>query len=157
MASQGLNKVMLIGNLGADPELKFTQNGKAVLRIRLATTERFMSGGGERQERTEWHTVVVWGPRAEGLSKILAKGRTIYAEGRLQTRQWEDRDSNKRTTTEVVANEILLLGGGRGGGPGGGGPGGAGDSSPPAGGGGLDDRGGGFGGGDEFGDDDIPF
>ena len=83
MASEGLNKVMLIGNLGADPELKFTQGGQAVLSLRLATTERYVSKGGERQERTEWHSVVIWGNRAEALNKFLAKGRTIYVEGRL--------------------------------------------------------------------------
>ncbi|MBZ0119006.1 MAG: single-stranded DNA-binding protein, partial [Sandaracinaceae bacterium] len=95
MAGQGLNKVMLIGNLGMDPELKFTQNGQAILRMRLATTERIPSKTAERQERTEWHTVIVWGNRAEALNKILNKGRTIYVEGRIQTRSWEDKDGNK--------------------------------------------------------------
>jgi single-strand DNA-binding protein len=113
--SEGLNKVLLIGNLGVDPELKYTQGGQAVLRIRLATTERFAQQG-ERKERTEWHTVIVWGNRAEALSKYLHKGKTIYVEGRLQTRQWEDKDGGKRSATEVVANQILLLGGGQQGG-----------------------------------------
>ncbi len=83
--AEGLNKVMLIGNLGADPEIKYTQGGQAILKVRLATTERYVSKGGERQERTEWHSVVIWGNRAEALNKILQKGRTIYVEGRLQT------------------------------------------------------------------------
>jgi single-strand DNA-binding protein len=165
MASEGLNKVMLIGNLGLDPELKYTQGGQAVLRLRLATTERFGNKGSERQERTEWHTVIVWGNRAEALHKILHKGRMIYVEGRLQTRQWEDKDGSKRSTTEVVANQILLLGGPRveGGGVGEGGFGG-GRSGGGRGGGGYN---GGAGGGgemppdefppDDFGGDDVPF
>lgn len=117
--AQGLNKVMLIGNLGADPELKYTQNGQAVMKLRLATNESFMNKAKERQERTEWHTIVVWGPRAEGLNKILSKGKSLYVEGRIQTRQWDDKDGNKRTSTEIVANEIVLLSGGSGGGGGG--------------------------------------
>lgn len=166
MAAEGLNKVMLIGNLGLDPELKYTHGGQAVLRLRLATTERYGSKGSERQERTEWHTVIVWGNRAEALNKILHKGRSIYVEGRLQTRQWEDKDGGKRSTTEIIANQILLLGGGRGGAAeggeqgggrsgfgarGGSGPGGSEGGGEPSGGGGDD-----FG-GDDFGGDDIPF
>ncbi len=146
MASEGLNKVMLIGNLGADPELKYTQGGQAVLSLRIATTERYVSKGGERQERTEWHSVVIWGNRAEALNKFLAKGRTIYVEGRLQTRSWDDKDGNKRYKTEVNAAQILLLGGGGGRGGGGGddfgGEGGGGGGGPRRGGGG-----GGYGGG----------
>jgi single-strand DNA-binding protein len=163
--AEGLNKVILIGNLGADPELRFTQNQQAILRLRLATTESYVNKNRERQERTEWHTVVVWGNRAEALNKILSKGREICIEGRLQTRQWEDKDGNKRSTTEVVATNIVLLrgGGGRGGGGGGGGGGRSGDE--PGGGefGGGGDYGSGRGGGsddappDDFGDDDIPF
>jgi single-strand DNA-binding protein len=175
MASQGLNKVMLIGNLGMDPELRYTQGGAAILRLRLATTERYVTRGGEKQERTEWHTVIMWGTRAEALNKYLGKGQTIYIEGRLQTRQWEDKDGNKRSTTEVVANELLFLGGGRGGGAppgdfegGGGGGGYSGGGGGYGGGGGGGGAGGGGGGGgrgapaddfppDDFGDDDIPF
>ncbi len=166
MASQGLNKVMLIGNLGADPELRFTQGGAPVLNMRLATTERFVTRGGEKQERTEWHAVIMWGTRAEALNKYLSKGQTVYIEGRLQTRSWEDKDGNKRFKTEIVATELLFLGGGRGGGAppgdyegGGGGGGGYSGGGGPRGGGG----GGGGGGGqddfppDDFGDDDIPF
>lgn len=109
MAAEGLNKVQLIGNLGMDPELKYTQGGQAVLRLRLATTERW-GEKGEKKERTEWHTVIVWGNRGEALSKILAKGRTIYVEGRIQSREWEDKDGGKRTSTEIVATQLLLLG-----------------------------------------------
>ena len=166
--AEGLNKVILIGNLGADPELRFTQNQQAILRLRLATTESYVNRNKERQERTEWHTVVVWGNRAEALNKILSKGREICIEGRLQTRQWEDKDGNKRSTTEVVATNIVLLRGGGGGGRGGGGGGGGGRSDDYGGGGGEyggggGDYGGGRGGGsddmppDDFGDDDIPF
>jgi len=111
----GLNRAILIGNLGADPELRFTQNGQGILRLRLATTESFVNREKERQERTEWHTVVVWGNRAEALNKILAKGRTICVEGRIQTRQWDDRDGNKRYSTEINATNIVLMGGGGGG------------------------------------------
>lgn len=110
--SEGLNKVLLIGRLGLDPELKYTQGGQAVLRMRLATTERW-SDKGEKKERTEWHTVIVWGNRAEALSKILTKGREVYIEGRIQSRSWEDKEGGKRTTTEIVANNLLLLGGGQ--------------------------------------------
>ena len=151
--AEGLNRVTLIGNLGADPELKYTQNGQAVLRLRLATSESFLNRSGERQQRTEWHTVIVWGKRGEALNNILSKGRSICVEGRIQYRQWEDKDGNKRNTTEINAQNIVLLGGGRGrdssapddfggGYGGGGGGGGGGGSAPPA---------------DEFGDDDIPF
>ena len=114
--AEGLNRAMLVGNLGMDPELKFTQGGQAVLRIRLATTESYQSKTGERQERTEWHTVTVWGKRAEALNKILSKGRTIWVEGRIQTRSWEDKDGNKRYATEINAQNIGLVGGGGGGG-----------------------------------------
>jgi len=150
MASEGLNKVMLIGNLGMDPEIRFGQSGNAVLRMRLATTERYMTRGGERQERTEWHTVIFFGNRAEGLSKVLTKGTTVYVEGRLQTRQWDDKDGNKRYTTEIVGTGLLFLGGGRGGGGGGddfGGGGGGGGGYGGSGGGGGGYGGGGGGGG----------
>ena len=167
--AEGLNRAILVGNLGMDPELKFTQGGQAVLRIRLATTESYLSKTGERQERTEWHTVVVWGKRAESLNKILSKGRTIWVEGRIQTRSWEDKkDGSKRYSTEINANNIGLVGGGgRGAGGGGGGyEGGGGGGGGGAGGGGYEGGGGGFGGGgyegggggfEGGGDDDIPF
>jgi single-strand DNA-binding protein len=160
--AEGLNKAILIGNLGMDPELRFTQNGQAILRLRLATTESYVDRNKERQERTEWHTVIVWGNRGEALNKILSKGRTICVEGRIQTRQWEDKDNNKRSTTEIVATNIILVGARRDGGGGGGG-GGGGERSGGGGGGGDyggSGSGGGGGGGDypdDFGDDDIPF
>src|SRR5688572_23633900 len=144
--AEGLNKAILIGNLGQDPEIKYTQGGQAILRLRLATNESFLNKAKERQERTEWHTVVVWGNRAEALNKILSKGRQICVEGRIQTRDWEDKSGNKRSSTEIVATNVVLLGGGgRGGGGGeGGGYGGGG-------GGGGRSGGGGYGGGGESG------
>lgn len=148
--AEGLNKAILIGNLGADPELRFTQSGQAVMSLRLATSESYVDKNRERQTRTEWHRVTVWGNRAEALNKILSKGRTIGVEGRIQTRQWDDKDGNKRYTTEIVATNIILLGGRREGGGGGGydggydaGPG-PGSDYPPM-------------GGDDGMDDDIPF
>jgi single-strand DNA-binding protein len=162
--AEGLNRAILVGNLGMDPELKFTQGGQAVLRIRLATTESFMNKSGERQERTDWHTVTVWGKRAEALNKILTKGRTIWVEGRIQTRSWEDKDGGaKRYATEINATSIGLVGSGGGGGgaPGGGGGRSYGGGGAPGGAsGGFEGGGGGFEGGPEFdsgGDDDIPF
>lgn len=110
--SDGLNRVMLIGNLGQDPELRYTQGGQAVLNLRIATNESYVNKDGERQDRTEWHSVIIWGKRGEGLNKVLSKGKQIFVEGRLQTRSWEDKQGGKRYTTEVVATEIVLLGGG---------------------------------------------
>src|SRR5262245_38588742 len=111
-----VNKVILIGNLGADPELRYTNTGSAVANLRIATNEQWTDKNGERQERTEWHQIVVWGKQAENCGKYLRKGRSVYVEGRLQTRQWEDQSGNKRYTTEVVAQIIQFLGG-RGGEP----------------------------------------
>jgi single-strand DNA-binding protein len=109
-----VNKVILVGNLGRDAELRFTPGGAAVSTINMATTEIWNDKGGQRQERTEWHRVVVWGKTAESLAEYLTKGRQIYVEGRLQTRQWDDKDGNKRYTTEIRADRIVLLGGGGG-------------------------------------------
>ncbi|AKT36006.1 single-stranded DNA-binding protein [Chondromyces crocatus] len=109
--AEGLNRVMLLGNLGADPELRFTQGGQAVLNVRLATTETYLDKDRVRKERTDWHNVVVWGKRAEALGKILAKGSSIFVEGSLRTSSYDDRDGNKRYKTEVVASNILLTGG----------------------------------------------
>ena len=128
--AEGLNKVILIGNLGADPELKYTQGGQAMLRLRLATSESFLNKAGERQQRTEWHTVVLWGKRAEALNKILSKGRTICVEGRIQYRDWEDKDGNKRNFTEINAQNVVLVGGRPGGGGGGFRAGGCGGEHP---------------------------
>jgi len=151
----GINKVILIGNLGNDPEMRHTPNGAGVCEFRLATNEAWTDKQGQRQERTEWHRVVVWGKKAEVCSKYLSKGRQVYVEGRLRTRSWEDKEGNKRYTTEVVANDVQFLGGGREGGGGGGGGrsggGGGGSDEPPPG----DYFGGGGGGGGP--DDDIPF
>lgn len=112
--AEGINKVILLGNLGQNPELRYTQNGHPVLSLRMATNERFKNRDGEWQDRTEWHNVTVWGKRAEGLNRVIGKGTQIYVEGRLQTRSWEDKQGQKRYTTEVVAREIVLLGRGRG-------------------------------------------
>jgi single-strand DNA-binding protein len=101
-----LNKVILIGNLGADPEVRFTGSGQAVATLRIATTEVWQGGN----EKTEWHRVVVFGKQAETCKNYLTKGRQVYVEGRLQTRQWDDKNGNKRYTTEVVAQRILFLG-----------------------------------------------
>ncbi len=120
-----LNKVILIGNLGRDPEVRYTQNSTAVANFTLATNEVWTDKAGERQERTEWHRIVVWGKQAEIVREYLAKGRQVYVEGSLQTRQWDDREGNKRTTTEIKAARVLMLGrppsSGSAGGPAGGG------------------------------------
>jgi single-strand DNA-binding protein len=112
--SDGLNRVMLLGNLGADPELRMTSGGQAVLKLRLATSETYLDRNKVKQERTEWHSVVVWGKRGEALAKILNKGSRIFVEGGLRTSTYDDKDGKKRYKTEVVANNIILAGGGRG-------------------------------------------
>jgi single-strand DNA-binding protein len=165
--AEGLNRVMLLGNLGADPELRFTQSGQAVLNMRLATTESYLDKNKVRQERTDWHNIVLWGKRGEALAKFLTKGSTIFVEGGLRTSSYDDKEGNKRYKTEIHATNIILAGsrGARSGGDfadaGGGPPGRRGGSAPPAGG-GTPPAGGGappdetppddFGGGD-----DIPF
>ena len=105
-----INKAMIIGNLGADPELRYTNSGKAVANFRVATNERWKDDSGEVQERTEWHQVVAWGKLGETCGKFLKKGRPVYIEGRLQTRSWEDQSGNKRYTTEIVAQNMQMLG-----------------------------------------------
>ena len=110
-----VNKVILVGNLGRDAELRYTPGGAAVATLNLATTEVWNDKQGQRQEKTEWHRVVLWGKQAESLQEYLVKGKQIYVEGRLQTRQWDDKDGNKRYTTEIKADRITLLGGGGGG------------------------------------------
>jgi single-strand DNA-binding protein len=125
-----VNKVILIGNLGRDPELRYTQGGQAVANFTLATTERFPSKDGERQERTEWHRIVAWARTAELCAQYLSKGRSVYIEGRLQTREWEDREGQKRRTTEIVAQTVQFLGGRDGGGSSG--PRAGGSDVPPA-------------------------
>lgn len=116
--ARGINKVILIGNLGQDPELRYTGNGTAVCNMRLATSESYKDANGEWVEKTEWHTVVAWSRLAEICNEYLKKGSQVYFEGSLQTRSWEDRDGNTRYTTEVKAREMLILGN-RDGAPGG--------------------------------------
>jgi single-strand DNA-binding protein len=114
--ARGINKVILIGNLGDDPEVRYTSGGAAVANIRMATSESWKDREtGEQQERTEWHRVVFFGRLAEIVAEYLKKGSQIYIEGRLQTRKWQDKEGNDRYTTEIVANEMQMLGG-RGGG-----------------------------------------
>ncbi len=150
-----VNKVILVGNLGADPELKYTPSNRALCNLRIATTEVYKDKGGQRQEKTEWHRVTVWGDTAENCSKYLAKGRSVYIEGRLQTRSY-DKDGQKHYATDVVADRVVFLGGGggaeagagprRGAGGGGGGGGrsdGPSDEAEPS--------------GPPLSDDDIPF
>ncbi|MBQ0932653.1 single-stranded DNA-binding protein [Ideonella sp. 4Y16] len=117
-----INKVILIGNLGRDPEVRYTPSGAAVCNLRLATTRNWKSRDtGERQEETEWHSVVLYDRQAEVAGEYLKKGRPVYIEGRLKTRKWQDKDGNDRYTTEIVAETMQLLGGREGGGGGGGG------------------------------------
>ena len=116
-----VNKVILVGNLGRDIELRYTPGGAAVATLSLATTDVWNDKSGQRQEKTEWHRVVLWGKTAETLAEYLLKGRQIYVEGRLQTRQWDDRDGNKRYTTEIRSDRVVLLGGRGSSGGGGGG------------------------------------
>jgi single-strand DNA-binding protein len=106
-----VNKVILVGNLGADPELKYTPSNKALCNLRIATTEVFKDKSGQKQEKTEWHRVTVWGDTAENAAKYLAKGRSVYVEGRLQTRSY-DKDGQKHYATDVVADKVVFLGGG---------------------------------------------
>ncbi len=106
----GINKVMIIGRLGSDPEVKTISTGSTVTRLSIATSENWVDKEGQKQERTEWHRVVVWGKLAELCGKYLAKGRQAYVEGRLQTRSWEDQQGQKKYTTEVVASTVQFLG-----------------------------------------------
>ncbi len=141
MATRSVNKVILLGHLGADPEVRYTQSGTAVANLRIATNESYNDRqSGERVERTEWHRVVAWGKLAEICSQYLKKGRQVYIEGSLQTRQWQDKENNTRYTTEIKANEMVMLGGPGGSGGGGGDAeyAGVGNDQPPA-------------------DDDLPF
>jgi single-strand DNA-binding protein len=105
----GLNKVMLIGNVGTDPEMRYTANGNAVTTFRIACNRNFSGQDGERREETEWFSIVTWNKLAETCSQFLQKGRRAYVEGRLQTRSWDGPDGNKRYRTEVIANTVLFL------------------------------------------------
>ena len=123
-----VNKAIVIGNLGKDPEVRFTPGGQAVANFSIATNESWKDKNGQAQERTEWHRIVVWGKLAELCGEYLKKGRSAYVEGRLQTREWTDKEGKKNYTTEIIANQVVFLGGrdGMGGGGGmGGGRGGA--------------------------------
>jgi single-strand DNA-binding protein len=147
-----VNKVILVGNLGRDSELRYTPGGAAVATLNLATTEVWNDRNNQRQEKTEWHRVVLWGKQAESLQEYLTKGKQIYVEGRLQTRQWDDKDGNKRYTTEIKADRITLLGGGGGAGRSGGGGGAEYSGRGGASGGGMDEPP-----VEPITDDDIPF
>lgn len=105
-----VNKVILVGNLGRDAEVRYTAGGTAVANFSLATTDRWTDPSGEKRDRTEWHRIVLWGKQAESVSQYLRKGRQVYVEGSLQTREWTDREGNKRQTTEVRAQRVQLLG-----------------------------------------------
>src|SRR4051812_37933196 len=105
-----LNRVVIMGNLGQDPELRYTQSQVPVCTLRIATTDFRMGADGQRQELTEWHSVVVWSKQAENCAKYLSKGRSVLVEGRLQTRSWEDKQGNKRYTTEIVAQNVQFIG-----------------------------------------------
>jgi len=111
MASVGVNRVFLIGRLGTDPEVRYTSNGGAVANFNLATNESWTDKSGQKQERTEWHRVVVWGKLAEVCGQYLSKGRQAFIEGKLQTRDWTDKEGQKRYTTEIVAQTVQFLGG----------------------------------------------
>ena len=160
--ARGVNKVIIIGNLGADPETRAMPSGSSVANLRIATTESWRDKqSGEQQERTEWHRVALFGRLAEVAGEYLRKGSQVYIEGSLRTRKWQDKQGNERYTTEIVANDMQMLGGRGGGGGGGGGAGGGGGSSAPresaeysqASGGGSGSS---SGEGTDF-DDDIPF
>ena len=153
----GVNKAILVGNLGRDPEVRYTKSGQAVASFSLATSERWTGKDGNKEEKTEWHRIVAWGKLGEICGEYLSKGKQVYIEGRIQTREWEDNDGNKRSTTEIVASTMTMLGqagggsGGSGSGSGGGGGRDAGSyGGPPPGGGGAPPGG-------DFDDDDIPF
>ena len=164
-----VNKVILVGRLGRDPETRFTGGGQAVANFSVATDESYKDKNGERQKRTEWHKIVVWGKQAEIAQQYLKKGSLVFIEGRIQSREWQDKEGQKRTSFEIVASNFRMLGGRGDGAPSGGG-GGASRGGGASGGGGHDDFGGGGegddfggghpsggGGGPEISDEDIPF
>lgn len=127
-----VNKVILVGNLGADPDLKYTPSGQPVCNFSLATNESWKDKNGDKQERVEWHRIVVWGKSGEAAAKYLTKGRQAYIEGRIQTRTYEDKDGVKRYVTEIIANDVQFLGGGGGGDSGGDRDRGRSDAPPPS-------------------------
>ena len=111
-----LNRAEIIGNLGGDPELRTTTSGKSVTDFSVATNEEWTGADGEKHSETEWHRVIVWGKQAESCAKFLSKGRQVFVEGKLKTRDWEDKDGNKRQTTEIIASRVQFLGAKEGGG-----------------------------------------
>jgi len=151
-----VNKVILVGRLGRDPETRYTSGGQAVANFSVATDETYKDKAGDRQKRTEWHKIVVWGKQAEIAQQYLKKGSLVFIEGRIQSREWQDKEGQKRTSFEVVASNFRMLGGrGDGGGSGSGGGGSRTeehDQSAPA-----DDFGGSTTSGPEISDEDIPF
>jgi single-strand DNA-binding protein len=145
-----VNKVILVGNLGKDPEVRFTPSGRAVAKFSIATTESWMDQESSRQERTEWHNIVVWGKQAESCGQYLAKGRQVFIEGAIRSRSYDDKEGNKRYITEIIAQRVQFLGSSGGG---------SGRGISAEGGGGGAAAGGNF---DEFGggqipEDDVPF
>lgn len=108
--SRGLNKVMIIGNLGHNPEMRYTPSGRPVTSFDVASTRSWTADNGEKKSETEWFSVVAWGSLAETTAQYLTKGQQVYVEGRLQSRKWEDQEGKKRTTVEIVANEVMMLG-----------------------------------------------
>lgn len=126
-----VNKAILIGNLGKDPEVRFTPSGRAVAKFSIATSERWTDQQGQKQERTEWHNIVVWGKQAETCGQYLAKGRQVFVEGRISNRSYDDKDGNKRYITEIIARDVRFLGGGAGGAGGAGGREGGSFNAPP--------------------------
>ena len=109
--AQGVNKITLIGNLGKNPDLRSTKDGRAVLNWRMATTQKYLDKDGNKQESTQWHNCVLWGKRAEGLAEFLSTGSRVYVEGRLEYRDFEDKDGNKRTSAEINVSDVVLLDG----------------------------------------------
>ena len=137
-----VNKAIIVGNLGRDPELRHTGSGTPVCEFPIATSERYQDKGGEWQERTEWHRIVVWGKQGENCAKYLEKGRSVYVEGQIKTREWQDKDGHKRYTTEIKAHAVQFLSGRDGG------QSGRSSQGPPP------DA---SGKGEKFSDDEIPF
>lgn len=157
-----VNKVILVGRLGQNPEVRYTPSGAAVANLNLATNEAWVDKNQQKQERTEWHRVVVWGKQAEHCAQYLSKGRQVYVEGRLQTRKWQDQAGQTKYSTEVQATTVQFLGGGAGAGAGAGGGGGLGSSEGGPGANYPGAQGGSEGGGHEAGapsftEEDIPF
>ena len=161
-----VNKVILVGRLGRDPETRYTSGGQAVGNFSLATDETYKDRNGERQKRTEWHKIVVWGKQAEIAQQYLKKGSLVFIEGRIQSREWQDKEGQKRTSFEIVANNFRMLGGRAEGAAASAGTGGGGSAGARAGGEDFDQAapaddasggGGHAGGGPEISDEDIPF